>query len=698
MTATTALAGQTNLLLSPEDGTSRFSAEYQPRVTGTAGGGFVALWNDFLPQTAGSAPPGYRYSIDADGGVTMMLRLFGADGAALGPAAPVSGNLAGTFDGAGLVTLSNGLVAAGWGAMDTAAGASRIGALILDPATGSPLAADIQVATGAAFSEGVTFHDIVALSGGRAGVLYVDGAGSPDTLKLRVIEADGSAGATSTMLSSGGPWIPGTGIHDSAVGLAGPNAGIIALAAQTFAGGTVTSMVVFRNPDGSPTALPTVMLSNPDGYIPVLAARPDGGLVVAHDVPQVSAGTSTLRVYRIDAAGAVEGATEVSFPYTSFGTTELAVLPDGDILVAISGIGSVGFDPNVYAQRLNPDGTPDGGVLRLDATTQGQQTRPAMAVTGDGTLVVAWEDSFNGSDARIGAARFQVVEPPALQLFGTARANMLEGGAGADTILGRGGDDVIEGGAGNDLLKGQAGNDRLLGEDGDDRLIEENGADTLDGGAGKDLLSAGGGDDLLLGGSGSDALIGGAGADTLRGGADADLLLGGEGDDLLQGDEGIDILLGEAGADTIEGGDGADILRGGTEGDLLRGGAGADLLLGENGDDTIEGGAGVDLMRGDAGNDVFVFGPGDSAPLTPDTILGFVRGEDRIDLTAFGGLDFIGTAEFTGGEGVAELRLERDLALRMLRVEVDSGDADAEADLVVLLNGLSLPAESAFLL
>jgi Ca2+-binding RTX toxin-like protein len=699
MTATTSVTGQTNLLLSPEDGTSRFSAEYQPRVTGTAGGGFVALWNDFLPQTAGGAPPGYRYAVDADGGVTMMLRLFGADGAALGPAAPVSANLAGNFDGAGLVTLSNGFVAAGWGAAVTAAGTSRIGALILDPATGAPVGGEVAVASGGAFAEGVVFHDIVALLGGRAGVLYVDGAGSPDTLKLRVIEADGSAGATSTILSASGPWVPATGIHDSAVALAGPNADILALAAQTFSGFNATSMVVFRTRDGSPAALPTMTLDNADGYVPVLAARPDGGLVVAHPVPQLSAGTATLRVYRIDAAGAVEGTpTDVTFPHASFGTTELVLLPDGDILVAIAGIGPVGFDPNIYAQRLNADGTLDGGVVRLDATAQGQQTRPALAVTGDGTLVAAWEDSFNGADARIGAARFQVVEPPALQLFGTARANTLEGGARADTNLGRGGDDVVEGGGGDDILKGQAGNDRLLGEDGDDRLIEEDGADTLDGGAGQDLLSGGGGNDLLDGGAGFDALFGGAGADTLLGGADADLLRGGADGDLLRGEAGIDVLLGEAGADTIEGGDGADLLRGGTEGDLLRGGGGTDVLIGDEGDDTLEGGAGIDLLRGGAGNDVFVFGPGDSAPLTPDTILGFVRGEDRIDLTAFGGLDFIGTAEFTGGDGIAELRLERDLVQRVLRVEVDTGDADSQADLVLLLNGLSLPAESAFLL
>ena len=77
MPVPTVVSGQTDIVLSPEDGTSRFSAEYRPRVTGLSDGGFVGLWADFLPQTVGTAPVGYPYGIDADGGQTMMLRRFG---------------------------------------------------------------------------------------------------------------------------------------------------------------------------------------------------------------------------------------------------------------------------------------------------------------------------------------------------------------------------------------------------------------------------------------------------------------------------------------------------------------------------------------------------------------------------------------------------------------------------------------------
>jgi hypothetical protein len=384
----------------------------------------------------------------------------------------------------------------------------------------------------------------------RAGVLYTDGAGSPDRLRLLIIEADGSAGATSTLLTSAGPWV-GIGIHDAAAALQGSNAGVLALAAQTFSGFTSVSHIVFRKLDGSLAALPAFTLDNPDGYLPVLAARPDGGLVVAHTLT-IGASASVVRVYFLDAAGALEGtARDITFEVSSFGTTELGVLSDGGVLVAISGYAAGNFDPNVLGQRLNADGTPDGAVTRLDFTSQGQQTRPEMTMTGNGTLVVAWEDTNNGFD------------------YPRRR--------------GRG--------------RGHAA----------------------------------------------------------RGGTE---------DELLRGGEDEDRLFGDAGADTLSGGEGADTLRGGTEAD------------------------------------VFAYGDlADSTVIAADYIFDFQRGIDLLDLSALDAdaataeddaFVAIGTAAFTGGARVAELRMVRDFALRQLRIELDIADADAEPDMVIVLKGLPL--------
>ncbi|WP_372617005.1 calcium-binding protein [Falsiroseomonas sp.] len=627
-----------------------------------------------------------------------MVRRFGTDGAALGPAAPVSADLTGYFDGSGLVTLSNGHVAAGWGVSDFTAGTSRIGAFVMDPATGNLVGAEIPVATGGAFSEGVNFHQIVALDGGRAGLMYTDGAGSPDRLKLLIIEADGTAGATSTLLTSAGPYV-GIGIHDAAAALQGPNAGVLALAAQAFNGFTSVSQIVFRNLDGSVAALPAFIPDNPERHATVLAARPDGGLVVAHALT-IGASASVVRVYFLDAAGALEGtARDITFDVSSFGTTELGVLPDGGVLVAISGYAPGIFDSNVLGQRLNADGTPDGAVMRLDSTIQGQQTRPEMTMTGNGTLVVAWEDTNNGFDYQIRAARFDLAPPGGAQ-SGTGGAEALVGGEGADTLQGRGGDDSLAGAGGDDRLLGMIGADSLLGEAGADTLIGSLGADTLDGGEGADLTNGGAEADRLLGGAGNDTLVGGEAADTLEAGADGDRVRGDAGDDLADGGEGADTVLGGVGADTLDGGGGEDVLRGGTENDLLRGGGGDDRLFGDAGADTLLGGAGADTLRGGTEGDVFAYADlADSTDAATDLLFDFARGTDLLDLSALDAdaatagddaFTLIGTAAFSGGAGVAELRMVRDFALRQLRIELDTADADAEADMVIVLKGLPL--------
>ncbi len=492
----TVVPAQTDLLLSTEDGTSARSAEYAPRVAALADGGFVALWADFLPQAAGSAPPGYPYAIDADGGQTMMLRRFGADGAALGPAVPVSTDLTGNFDGAGVVTLSNGNVIAGWGVVVGTTG-SRIGATVIDPATGSVVGTEVVVATGGAFAEGVTLHQVVALSGGRAGVLFIDGAGT-DRLRLAVIEADGSLGAVSTLRSNAGgaAWVPAIGVHDTVAGLTGPNIDVVAAVTTTFVGFTSQYQVEFFKTDGSPAGLPILPIGDTGGLIPILAALPDGGVAAAWSTSP--AGGGGMRVIRTDATGVqVGGPIDIAFPLTSFGAHELIALPDGGLIVSTAGDPvAPGFDSDVYAQRIAPDGTLDGGIFKVDGASSGQQTRPQMAVAGDGTLVAVFEDS---RAFEIRGARFDL---------GLADPDeTLAGGDGPDDLAGKGGNDLISGGRGNDTLAGQDGADTLNGGAGNDDLLGGAGDDQLRGGKGDDTLAGGGGADLLLGGAGNDRFV-----------------------------------------------------------------------------------------------------------------------------------------------------------------------------------------------
>lgn len=69
------------------------------------------------------------------------------------------------------------------------------------------------------------------------------------------------------------------------------------------------------------------------------------------------------------------------------------------------------------------------------------------------------------------------------RLYGTARANVLDGRGGADVMYGLGGDDIILGGAGDDRLVGGDGRDRLTGGAGADSFYfagnETGGADII---------------------------------------------------------------------------------------------------------------------------------------------------------------------------------------------------------------------------
>lgn len=125
-------------------------------------------------------------------------------------------------------------------------------------------------------------------------------------------------------------------------------------------------------------------------------------------------------------------------------------------------------------------------------------------------------------------------------IFGTARAENLNGTGGNDIILGLEGSDTINGKGGNDCIIGGPGADKIVAGDGNDVVL---------GGEGSDKLIGDNGNDVMFGENGSDSLVGGNGNDILSGGNNADSLIGNSGNDTLTGD---------AGSDTAKGGDGTD--------------------------------------------------------------------------------------------------------------------------------------------
>ncbi|MFM7273860.1 MAG: calcium-binding protein, partial [Gammaproteobacteria bacterium] len=475
--------------VSPEPTGAASAFDGTARVAGLPDGGFAVVWSDFLPPAT-----------DPDGKASLSVRVFNADGSARSLPLAASSDLSGTVSGSGVVTLSNGNIAVAWGAKVSEQDA-RISARIIDPATGLTVGAEIVVATGGGE---LNFGQVVALSGGRVGVIYDLIVSNQQ--HIVVISADGTPGTDSVLQRSPGFVVGG---NDTFTALQGPNQDVIAMVTRGQDG---VRRVEFFDLDGSTADLATFTLGDL-GSRPALAPLDDGGLAVAYNT-----GSGAIRVVRMDAEGAQSGLA-VDVPISrNFSNPELLALPDGSLLLTVSVREASGRGEDIFAQRIGANGTLDGGLVTLnpspvDFLIQGE---PQLALTGNGTVVLVFTDEAGEPNPDILATRLDLGLP--VRLTGGSGPDSLGGGAANDSLNGAGGNDTLIGAGGNDTLLGVAGNDRLDGGDGNDRLDGGFGNDVLIGGLGKDTLLGGGGNDDLRGSAGADRLIGGQGRDTLTGG------------------------------------------------------------------------------------------------------------------------------------------------------------------------------------
>jgi Ca2+-binding RTX toxin-like protein len=194
-------------------------------------------------------------------------------------------------------------------------------------------------------------------------------------------------------------------------------------------------------------------------------------------------------------------------------------------------------------------------------------------------------------------------------LNGEAGADKMLGGTGNDSyIIDNAGDVVTENAnEGTDAVYAKvsyalAANVEYL------FLVEEAGAINGYGNALDNWINGTSGNNLLMGGDGSDVLHGFDGADTLYGGIGADVLRGDPGDDTLYGDSGNDNLYGNTGVDVMTGGTGADIFEFRTLEDSGYLGATADHILdfAENDGDKIDLSL-IDASSQVAGNQAFTW-------------------------------------------------------------------------------------------
>ena len=188
----------------------------------------------------------------------------------------------------------------------------------------------------------------------------------------------------------------------------------------------------------------------------------------------------------------------------------------------------------------------------------------------------------------------------------------------------------------------------------------------------------------LYGSSNDDTLIGDPGDNLLWGGAGADIIDGGDGIDTVDyrgSKSGVQINLsdnsahgGDATGDSISN---IENVSGSDHDDSLTGDSGNNVLSGNAGADILDGQDGIDRLEGGEGNDVFIFHPGHSRT---DSIIGFVNGEDRIDLAGFDGLSFDDLAIFAEGDD-SVIDLSGNNGSRIILRRFNPSDLDA-ADFV----------------
>ncbi|WP_040262486.1 M10 family metallopeptidase C-terminal domain-containing protein [Pseudomonas massiliensis] len=260
---------------------------------------------------------------------------------------------------------------------------------------------------------------------------------------------------------------------------------------------------------------------------------------------------------------------------------------------------------------------------------------------------------------------------PEAAVAAAAVANPLNGTAGDDTLIGDGPANIINGLAGKDSIDGMGGNDRLTGGAGVDTLTGGTGTDTFvytavsdsfrstSGTVASDLIKDFSTDRIDLSALGITGLGDGKGTTvsvtTSSDGSKTYIksyVADAAGERLeisLQGNQVANLaanrfIFAGTASTTLTGTSGSDSLVGTANGETLLGLGGNDTLKGGDGNDTLDGGAGKDSLYGQAGADTFRFSElldsyrdYDSGGATvTDTIFDFVRGQDKIDVSALG--------------------------------------------------------------
>jgi hypothetical protein len=142
---------------------------------------------------------------------------------------------------------------------------------------------------------------------------------------------------------------------------------------------------------------------------PHVAALRNGGFVVVWTSKQEGGNADYgIRAQRFSAAGARAG-TELqvnTFKRSDQKVPQVAAFSNNSFVVAWASILQDGAGSGVYAQRFAANGAKLGAEFRVNSTRAGDQGEAVVAVLGGDKFVVLWQDCSDGSGSGVFGQRY----------------------------------------------------------------------------------------------------------------------------------------------------------------------------------------------------------------------------------------------------------------------------------------------------
>ena len=202
-----------------------------------------------------------------------------------------------------------------------------------------------------------------------------------------------------------------------------PDGKILVGGSFTQVNGTLRSNVVRLNADGSIDATLLVTISGGEGAVEKILQQPDGKIVIGGSFTAVN-GVVRESVARLNSDGSLDASFLASSIVTNASLAELALQPDGKLLV--SGFFSISGSQRKNFARLNSDGTLDSlfaPVLDGPSGVAGSSVF-TLALQADGKIVIGGSFTSVNNTSRNRLAR--------LNTDGSVDSTFLSTGSGAD--------------------------------------------------------------------------------------------------------------------------------------------------------------------------------------------------------------------------------------------------------------------------